>query len=97
MVNSFYDFKPLRPDNTFDNFVEGSCNRIARCCASVISENPGDRRYNPFTIISPVGCGKSHLVQAMYNKLVSGQSGRSKSENHPGINKGISPEKTPNL
>lgn len=47
-----------------------------RCCALAISKNPGDRRHNPFTIISPVGCGKSHLVEAIYNNLVSGQSGR---------------------
>jgi len=56
---------------SFDNFIEGSCNRLARSYAINISENPGDKLYNPFTIFGPVGCGKSHLLQAMCNKIRS--------------------------
>jgi len=71
-INSF----SANPDRTFDNYVEGPCNRNARFHAIAISGNPGDALYSPFTVISQAGFGKSHLVEAVYNKIIS---------DHPGI------------
>ncbi len=53
---------------TFDNFVVGKCNKIAYTLAQKIAENPGNF-FNPFFIFGPIGVGKTHLVQAIGNKM----------------------------
>ncbi len=54
---------------TFDNFVEGKSNQIAKAAAVQISENPGTA-YNPMFIYGGVGLGKTHLMHAVGNLMV---------------------------
>jgi len=50
---------------SFDNFIEGDCNRLARSAGWAIAENPGKTAFNPLLIYSAVGLGKTHLIQAI--------------------------------
>ncbi len=60
----------LNPGFTFDNFVEGKANQLARAAAQQVSENPG-QAYNPFCLYGGVGLGKTHLMQAIGNSVLS--------------------------
>ncbi|MEN8117940.1 MAG: chromosomal replication initiator protein DnaA [Bacteroidota bacterium] len=55
----------LKPDNTFENFVEGDCNRLARSAGYAVSQNPGGTAFNPLMIYGNSGLGKTHLAQAI--------------------------------
>ena len=55
---------------TFDNFIKGEGNQLARAAASAISDNPGGTSFNPFFVYGGVGLGKTHLIQAIGNKIV---------------------------
>ncbi|MFA5329993.1 MAG: DnaA/Hda family protein, partial [Prolixibacteraceae bacterium] len=55
----------LRLDNTFDNFVEGECNRLARSAGYAVSQNPGGTAFNPLMIYGNSGLGKTHLAHAI--------------------------------
>jgi len=59
---------PLNPVYTFEGFVAGKSNQIARAAAIQIAENPGTS-YNPFFIYGGVGLGKTHLMQSVGNRL----------------------------
>lgn len=59
----------LSPRYTFDNFVVGSNNNLAYAVARNIAENPG-KKYNPLFLHSKVGLGKTHLMQAIGNKIL---------------------------
>ena len=59
---------PLNPLYTFEGFVAGKSNQIARAAAIQITENPGTS-YNPFFIYGGVGLGKTHLMQSVGNRL----------------------------
>ena len=61
---------PLNPLYTFEGFVAGKSNQIARAAATQITENPGTS-YNPFFIYGGVGLGKTHLMQSVGNKIKS--------------------------
>ncbi|MEA3476966.1 MAG: chromosomal replication initiator protein DnaA [Bacteroidota bacterium] len=50
---------------SFDSFVEGDCNRLARSAGFAVSENPGRTSFNPLLIYSDVGLGKTHLIHAI--------------------------------
>ncbi|HPE33813.1 MAG TPA: chromosomal replication initiator protein DnaA [Bacteroidales bacterium] len=50
---------------SFDNFIEGDCNRLARSAGLAIAKNPGKTAFNPLFIYSKVGLGKSHLAHAI--------------------------------
>ena len=54
---------------TFDNFIKGEGNQLARAAAGAISDNPGGTSFNPFFVYGGVGLGKTHLVQAIGNKI----------------------------
>lgn len=54
----------------FDNFIKGEGNQLARAAAYAIGENPGETSFNPFFIYGGVGLGKTHLVQAIGNRIV---------------------------
>jgi chromosomal replication initiator protein len=55
----------LKPDNTFDNFIEGDCNRLARSAGYAVARNPGGTAFNPLMIYGNSGLGKTHLGQAI--------------------------------
>ncbi len=57
----------LNPNYTFDRFIEGDCNRLARGAAWAIAQSPGGTSFNPFFVYGGVGLGKTHLVQAIGN------------------------------
>jgi len=59
----------LNPNFTFDNFIEGDCNRLARSAGFAVAEKPGGTAFNPLVIYSEVGLGKTHLVQAIGNEI----------------------------
>ena len=56
----------LNPQFTFDNFVTGKANQLARAGAIQVAESPGIA-YNPLFIYGGVGLGKTHLIQAIGN------------------------------
>jgi len=61
----------LNPRYTFENFIKGEGNQLARAAAFAISENPGETTFNPLFIYGGVGLGKTHLIQAVGNKIVA--------------------------
>lgn len=59
----------LNPDLTFDNFVTGKANQLARAAAIQVAEHPGTA-YNPLFVYGGVGLGKTHLIQAIGNLVL---------------------------
>jgi chromosomal replication initiator protein len=60
----------LNPRYTFDNFIKGEGNQLARAAAGAISDNPAGTSFNPMFIYGGVGLGKTHLIQAIGNKIL---------------------------
>jgi len=58
----------INADFTFDSFVEGKSNQLAKAAAIQVSGNPG-RAYNPLFIYGGVGLGKTHLMHAGANRI----------------------------
>lgn len=59
----------LNPNHTFENFVEGDCNRLARSAGVAVAQRPGVTSFNPLMLYGGVGLGKTHLVQAIGNEI----------------------------
>ncbi len=55
----------LVESNSFENYIEGDCNRLARSAGYAVAENPGKTAFNPLFLYSPTGLGKTHLSQAI--------------------------------
>ena len=59
----------INPQLNFDNFVPGKANDLARAAAFQVADNPGSG-YNPLFVYGGVGLGKTHLIQAIGNRLL---------------------------
>lgn len=55
----------LSPNYSFDSYIEGKCNILARAAGQAISESPGQTSFNPLFIFGGPGMGKTHLAQAI--------------------------------
>jgi chromosomal replication initiator protein len=64
----------LNPAFTFDSFVEGKSNQLARAAAVQVGSNPG-HAYNPLFIYGGVGLGKTHLMHAIGNAILQRSAG----------------------
>jgi len=69
-----HDRSRLNTDLTFDNFVTGKANQLARAAALQVAENPGVS-YNPLFLYGGVGLGKTHLIHAIGNALLANGNG----------------------
>ena len=61
----------LNPDYTFDQFVVGPHNKLAWAASEHVTQNPGNTLYNPLYLYGGAGLGKTHLMQAIGNRLLS--------------------------
>jgi chromosomal replication initiator protein len=66
----------LNPRYTFDNFIKGEGNQLARAAAGAISDNPGGTSFNPLFLYGGVGLGKTHLIQAIGNQIAKNFPGK---------------------
>lgn len=59
----------LNPQYTFDNFIKGEPNKLARAAAVEIAKNPGKTIFNPLFLFGGSGVGKTHLAYAIGNEV----------------------------
>lgn len=64
----------LNSEYTFDSFVEGDCNQLARSAGWAVAKRPGQTAFNPLMIFGNVGLGKTHLAHAIGNEVLNGFS-----------------------
>lgn len=60
----------LNPKYTFDNFIEGDCNKFPRSAGLAIARKPGGTSFNPLVIYGDVALGKTHLSHAIGNEIL---------------------------
>jgi chromosomal replication initiator protein len=73
-ADSTFERSKLNPVLTFDNFVTGKANQLARAAAIQVADNPGIS-YNPLFLYGGVGLGKTHLIHAIGNQLLQDKAG----------------------
>ncbi|MCY7409067.1 MAG: chromosomal replication initiator protein DnaA [Chitinophagales bacterium] len=59
----------LNANYTFDTYIEGDCNRLARSAGWAVAGKPGGTSFNPLVVHSGVGLGKTHLMHAIGNQV----------------------------
>ncbi len=72
---NFFQNTNLNSRYTFDNFVIGENNELARAACYAVSQNPGTQ-YNPLFIYGDVGLGKTHLLQSIGNEILRNDSNK---------------------
>lgn len=68
------DHSKLNPNLTFETFVTGKANQLARAASIQVAHNPGTS-YNPMFLYGGVGLGKTHLIHAIGNHLLKEKPG----------------------
>ncbi len=68
-VDSLFQESQLNPNYSFDTYIEGDCNRLARSAGFAVAQKPGITSFNPLMLYGGVGLGKTHLVQAIGNEI----------------------------
>jgi chromosomal replication initiator protein len=68
-VDHLYQQSQLNQNYTFDTYIEGDCNRLARSAGYAVAQKPGITSFNPLMLYGGVGLGKTHLVQAIGNEI----------------------------
>jgi chromosomal replication initiator protein len=66
----------LNPRYTFDNFIKGDSNQLARAAGMAVANNPGGTSFNPLVIYGGTGLGKTHLMHALANYAISAGKAR---------------------
>lgn len=66
----------LNASYRFENFIEGDCNRLARSAGFAVAQKPGITSFNPLMFYGGVGLGKTHLVQAIGNEIISSNNNK---------------------
>jgi len=66
----------LNTNYTFDTFIEGECNRLARSAGYAVTNKPGGTSFNPLLIYGPVGMGKTHLAHAIGIEIKNHHQGK---------------------
>ena len=66
----------LNPRYTFDNFIKGDSNQLARAAALAVANNPGGTSFNPLVIYGGTGLGKTHLMHALGNSAFTAGKAR---------------------
>ncbi|MBS4029487.1 MAG: chromosomal replication initiator protein DnaA [Ignavibacteriales bacterium] len=61
----------ILPKFTFDNFIKGDSNKFAYAAATNVANNPAGSSFNPLVIYGGVGLGKTHLIQAIGNYVLT--------------------------
>ncbi len=69
--DSFYPLLDLNPNFTFESFVEGKSNELARAAAMQVAGNVGAGAYNPLLLYGGVGLGKTHLMHAVGHAILA--------------------------
>jgi len=59
----------LNPKYTFDNYYEGTSNKLVRTAGEAVAKNPGRTTFNPLFIFGPSGVGKTHLCHAIGSRI----------------------------
>ena len=67
----------LNPAYTFDAFIEGDCNRLARSAGLAVAKKPGGTAFNPLVVFGKVGLGKTHLAHAIGNEVLKRDTNKS--------------------
>jgi len=60
----------LNKKYTFEHFIEGDCNLLARNAGIAIADKPGGTAFNPLYVYGDVALGKTHLAQAIGNRAL---------------------------
>ncbi|MCL4147780.1 UNVERIFIED_CONTAM: hypothetical protein GTU68_057857, partial [Idotea baltica] len=66
----------LNANYTFETFVEGECNQLARSAGYAVANKPGGTAFNPLVLYGGVGLGKTHLAQAVGNFVKANFTGK---------------------